>query len=155
MSDSFAGDYLAQILSDYREQKRMADEALARVDDGRFFARQSEEGDEHTNSIAIIVKHLSGNLRSRWTDFLTTDGEKADRHREREFLDEGDSRAAIMQRWEQGWQVALRTLESLHPDDFARTITIRGEPHSVLKAIQRNLLHATHHIGQIDLLSSR
>jgi hypothetical protein len=155
MAGSFQADYRIQILNDYREQKRMADEALARVSDEAFFKRLQAGGDDHTNSLAILVKHLGGNLRSRWTDFLTTDGEKSDRFREREFMaKEGESRAEIMQRWERGWQIALATLESLSDADFARTITIRGEPHSVLKAIQRNLLHTTHHVGQIDLLST-
>ena len=144
-----------EVIAQYREQKQMADTALAKVDDERFFARLTESGDEHTNSIAILVKHLSGNLISRWTDFLTSDGEKADRQRPLEFLHEaGDDRAQIMERWEEGWRRLFATLDSLQEEDFTKTIYIRGEAHSVVKAILRNLLHATHHIGQIDLLAS-
>lgn len=143
-----------EVIAQYREQKQMADTALAQVDDERFFARLTESGDEHTNSIAIMVKHLSGNLISRWTDFLTSDGEKADRQRPREFLHEaGDDRAQIMDRWEEGWRRLFAALEALQEEDFSKTIYIRGEAHSVVKAILRNLLHATHHIGQIDLLA--
>ena len=144
-----------EVIAQYREQKQMADTALATVDDERFFARLTESGDEHTNSIAILVKHLSGNLISRWTDFLTSDGEKADRQRPLEFLHEaGDDRAQIRERWEEGWRRLFATLDSLQEEDFTKTIYIRGEAHSVVKAILRNLLHATHHIGQIDLLAS-
>ena len=107
-----------------------------------------------TNSIALVVKHLAGNARSRWTDFLTSDGEKADRQRDREFeLAEGDSRAALMAAWDAGWAALERALEPLTEDDLLRTITIRGEPHSVLKAIDRQLTHYGYHVGQIVLLA--
>jgi hypothetical protein len=148
-------EFKAEVLMYYREQKEMADAALARCDDQTFFVQWGEDGDDHTNSIAILVKHLSGNFRSRWTDFLTTDGEKPDRHREREFIqDEEDNRAVIMQRWEEAWRILFATLEALTEADFARTVTIRGEPYTVLRAIGRNLTHAAHHIGQIDLLAT-
>jgi hypothetical protein len=148
-------EFKQEVIAQYQEQKTLADAALAKVDDAHFFAHLREDGDAHTNSIAILVKHISGNYLSRWTDFLTTDGEKPDRDRPREFLHApGDSRAQIMQRWEEGWRVLFTTLESLHAEDFARTVTIRDEPHTVVKAILRNLLHAAHHIGQIDLLAS-
>ncbi len=147
--------YKAEVIEQYQEQKQMADEALARVDDAGFFARWQEDGDDHTNSLAILVKHISGNFISRWTDFLTTDGEKPDRHRPHEFVHEqGDSRQQIMARWEEGWRVLFATLDTLTDEDFAKTIYIRGEPHSIVKAIHRNLLHAAHHIGQIDLLAT-
>lgn len=147
--------YKAEVLAQYRGQKEMADVALARCSDAAFFARLRETGDDHTNSIAILVKHLAGNFRSRWTDFLTTDGEKPDRFREREFVDEsGDERAAIIEHWEEGWRILFATIEPLTAEDFGRTVVIRGEPHTVLGAIQRNLLHAAHHIGQIDLLAT-
>jgi hypothetical protein len=155
MTSSFIMDYKADLIANYRAQKKMADEALARVNDEQFFARLVEHGDEHTNSIAILVKHIGGNLRSRWRDFLTTDGEKPDRHRELEFQHlTDDSRAAIMQKWELGWQTLFDTLESLREEDFARAIAIRGEPHTIFQAIHRNLLHAAHHIGQMDLLAT-
>ena len=148
-------DFKAEVIAQYQEQKQMAEAAFGRVDDSMFFARWQEGGDDHTNSIAILVKHLSGNFISRWTDFLTSDGEKADRQRPREFLhEESDHRAQIMARWEEGWRRLFATLDALTEEDFAKTIYIRGEAHSVVKAILRNLLHATHHIGQIDLLAT-
>jgi hypothetical protein len=155
MDQTFLAAYKADIIAQYRAQKRMADEALARVDDRAFSTRLHADGDEHINSIAILVKHIGGNLHSRWTDFLTTDGEKPERHREREFMqEESDSRADIMRNWERGWQTLFDTLAALRDEDFARTVTIRGEPHMVLQAIHRNLLHVAHHIGQIDLLAT-
>jgi hypothetical protein len=148
-------EFKQEVIAQYQEQKTLADAALAKVDDAHFFAYLREDGDAHTNSIAILVQHISGNYLSRWTDFLTTDGEKPDRDRPREFLHEpDDSRAQIMQRWEEGWRVLFAALESLQTEDFARTVTIRDEAHTVVKAILRNLLHAAHHIGQIDLLAS-
>ena len=97
-------EFKAELISQYQEQKAMADAALQKVDDSVFFMQLQENGDQHTNSIAILVKHLSGNFISRWTDFLTTDGEKPERQRPREFLhEESDSRAIIMRRWEESW----------------------------------------------------
>lgn len=148
-------EFKAEVIAQYQEQKAMAETALGRVDDAAFFARLQERGDDHTNSIAILVKHISGNFISRWTDFLTSDGEKADRQRPREFLHEAsDDRPQIMERWEQGWHCLFTALESLAEADFARTVFIRGEAHSVVEAILRNLLHAAHHIGQIDMLAT-
>lgn len=145
----------AETIAQYHQQKQMADAALANIDDAAFFTHLNKGGDTHTNSIAILVKHLSGNFISRWTDFLTSDGEKANRQRPREFVSEaGDNRAQIMERWEEGWLCLFTTLEALTEADFAKTVYIRGEAHSVVKAILRNLLHATHHIGQIDLLAT-
>ena len=148
-------EFKTEVIAQYQEQKQMADAALGRVDDAAFFARLNEGGDDHTNSIAILVKHLSGNFLSRWTDFLSSDGEKADRQRPREFVHEAsDDRAQLMERWEAGWRRLFTTLESLTEEDFATTVFIRDEAHSVVKAILRNLLHAAHHIGQIDLLAT-
>jgi hypothetical protein len=147
--------FKAEVIAQYQEQKKMADAALGEVDDVLFFAHLRENGDDHTNSLSILVKHISGNFISRWTDFLMTDGEKPTRQRPREFLHEAsDNRAEIMRRWEEGWRILFATLESLQEEDFAKTIYIRGEAHSVVQAILRNLLHAAHHIGQIDLLAS-
>ena len=148
-------EFKAEVIAQYQQQKHMAEASLGRVDDATFFAHLKEGGDDHTNSIAILVKHISGNFISRWTDFLTSDGEKADRQRPREFVYEAsDNRPQIMERWEEGWQRLFATLESLTEEDFAKTVYIRDEAHSVVKAILRNLLHATHHIGQIDLLAT-
>lgn len=155
MSDSWILAFKAEVIELYRAQKAMADAALARCDDEMFFARLRADGDDHTNSIAILVKHISGNFRSRWTDFLTTDGEKPDRQRPLEFVQsDADSRALIMERWEAAWQTLFATLEGLTEADFARTVMIRNEPHTVMHAIGINLLHAAHHIGQIDLLAT-
>jgi DNA polymerase IIIc chi subunit len=148
-------EFKTEVIAQYQQQKQMADAALARVDDATFFAHLKEGGDDHTNSIAVLVKHLSGNFNSRWTDFLTSDGEKADRQLQREFVHEAhDNRLQMIAYWEEGWRRLFATLESLTEEDFARTVYIRNEAHSVIKAILRNLLHATHHIGQIDLLAT-
>ena len=148
-------EFKAEVIVQYQQQKQMAEAALSRVNDAAFFAHLKENGDDHTNSIAILVKHISGNFLSRWTDFLSSDGEKADRDRPHEFMHQAnDNRPQIMERWEQGWQRLFATLASLSEEDFATIVYIRGEAHSVVKAILRNLLHATHHIGQIDLLAT-
>ena len=153
--DSSWIEFKQEAIAQYQAQKQMADAALAAVTDAGFFAYLRDDEDNHTNSLAILVKHISGNFISRWTDFLTTDGEKPTRQRPAEFLHEADeSRAQIMQRWEEGWRILFAALESLEEEDFAKIVYIRGEAHSVVKAILRNLLHAAHHIGQIDLLAS-
>lgn len=147
--------FKAEVIEQYQQQKQMAEAALGRVDDAVFFARLKEDGDDHTNSMAILVKHISGNFLSRWTDFLTSDGEKADRQRAREFVHEAsDDRSQIMARWEASWQCLFTALESLTEEDSAKTVYIRSEAHSVVKAILRNLLHTAHHVGQIDLLAT-
>lgn len=152
---SFWMEFKTEVIAQYQQQKEMADAAVARVDDAMFFAPLKEGGDAHSNSIAILVKHISGNFISRWTDFLTSDGEKADRQRPREFVHEAsDDRPQMMERWEEGWRRLFATLKSLTEEDFAKTVYIRDEAHSVVKAILRNLLHTTHHIGQIDLLAT-
>jgi uncharacterized damage-inducible protein DinB len=143
---------LAEARAQFAKLKTLAEGALAQVDDGAFFASPEPSGE--TNSIALVVKHLAGNARSRWTDFLTSDGEKADRHRDREFeLAPLDTRAALMAAWDQGWAALDTALAPLTDDDLMREITIRGEPHTVLKAIDRQLTHYAYHIGQIVLLA--
>lgn len=119
---------------------------MGQIDDGAF-ARIEGDG----NSVAVIVSHLAGNLRSRWTDFLTTDGEKPDRNRDQEFEQPTETRERLMARWADGWQVLDGTLAALRPDDLTRYVTIRGEPHLVTQAIQRQLVHYAYHIGQIVL----
>ncbi len=130
MSDTGVTDigalYLDEAFRSLRGHKRLADGAMAQLSDEQFFAMPSEE----SNSVAIIVKHMAGNMRSRFTDFLTTDGEKPDRQRDPEFLVQ-DTRSDLKRSWEDGWQLVLDTLNSLSPDDLTRTVTIRGEPHSV------------------------
>ena len=106
--------------------------------------------DLESNSAAQIVKHVAGNLRSRWKDFLTTDGEKADRHRDQEFvLSPADTREDLMRRWEDSFQIVFDTIASLTEQDFSRTVTIRGEPHTILQALSRSMLHTAYHVGQI------
>jgi len=109
--------------------------------------------DDDANSIAIIVKHMTGNMRSRWTNFLTTDGEKPDRNRDGEFIDPPETRDALLAEWEHGWSCLFQALEPLTESDLGRTITIRGEAHSVMQAINRQLAHYPYHVGQIVLLA--
>jgi hypothetical protein len=142
--------YIDDCLFQLRKLKAQADKAIAQVDDTQFFATL----DPDANSIALIVKHVAGNMRSRWTDFLTSDGEKPDRQRDTEFEREtGDTRAALMERWDAGWNLLLNTLSSLKPPDLGKTVTIRAEPHTVVQAINRQLSHYSVHVGQIVLLA--
>jgi uncharacterized protein DUF1572 len=142
--------YLDDSVLQLRKLKAQADKAMAQVDDAQFFALL----DADANSIALIVKHVAGNMRSRWTDFLTSDGEKPDRHRDSEFEREAtDTRDAILTRWEAGWEVLFNALMSLGPGDFGKTVTIRNEPHTVVQAINRQVSHYSAHTGQIVLLA--
>lgn len=150
MPEPMGDHYLADAISEFRKYKRMAERALAQVDDGTFFAALDPE----SNSIAILVKHMAGNMRSRWRDFLTSDGEKPDRHRDTEFVIEaGDTRESLMVRWEAGWQLLFDALEPLTADDLLRTVQIRREEHTVIQAINRQLTHYPYHVGQIVLLA--
>lgn len=147
---SIAKACLDESFRTFRGYKRMADAALSQVSNEEFFRVLDPE----SNSIAVIVKHVGGNLRSRWTDFLTSDGEKPDRNRDSEFeLTSGDTREDLMRRWEHGWETTFKSLEGLKPEDILRTITIRAEPHTVLQAISRSMTHAAHHVGQIVFLA--
>lgn len=130
-------------------QRRLADKAVAQVD-ADLLARAP--GDD-MNSVRILMKHLAGNMRSRWTDFLTTDGEKTDRHRDREFEDEKGDAEAVPERWKEGWETLFATLRGLTPDDLRRTVTIRGRPLTVFEAILRQVSHYAYHVGQIVLLA--
>lgn len=141
--------YIAEILARYREQKSLADRAIAQLGDEAFFARL----DSGSNSLATIVKHVSGNLRSRWTAFFTSDGEKPDRRRDDEFEEAaGETRGDILARWETAWSVVLDTLATLGDAEMGRMVTIRGEPHATHQAISRNLTHTAQHVGQIVFL---
>jgi hypothetical protein len=134
------------------EIQGLADRAVAQAPPDRFFARP----DPGSNSIALIVKHLAGNLRSRWTRFLETDGEKPDRDRDAEFEEEaGDTRETLLARWEEGWRLLFEALAPLGAADLARTVTIRGESHTVLEAIARQLTHYAYHVGQIVFLAKQ
>jgi hypothetical protein len=142
--------YLGEAVHQFRGLKKLADRALVRTSEKDFFARLDEE----SNSIALIVKHLAGNMRSRWSDFLTTDGEKEDRRRDSEFvLDPGDTRESLERRWNEGWGLLFAAIEPLASEDLGRTVTIRGEPHSVLRAINRQIAHYAYHVGQLVFLA--
>lgn len=137
-------------IDEFQKMKRLAEGAMAQTDDGGFHALL----DDDANSIAHIVKHMAGNMRSRWTDFLTSDGEKPDRDRDAEFeLGEGDTRSSLMERWETGWHLVFAAIEELKPDDLLRAVSIRSEPCTVLQAIGRQLVHYSCHIGQIVTLA--
>jgi Protein of unknown function (DUF1572) len=142
--------YLDDSVFQLRKLKSQADKAIAQIDDRQFF----ELIDPDANSIALIMKHVAGNMRSRWSDFLTTDGEKPNRNRDAEFEPEsGDTRPAVVARWEESWQLLFDTISSLQPGDLGRTVTVRGEPHTVLQAINRQVSHYSAHVGQIVLLA--
>jgi len=144
-----APQFLDSITKNFRKQKSLADKAIAQLDDEKLHVPL----DENTNSIAVIMKHVGGNLRSRFTNFLTTDGDKPDRNRDGEFVDDFPSRAAIIEHWERGWTVLFETLDSLRPEDLPRTVAIRGEPHGVIDALHRSLAHCGYHVGQIVQLA--
>lgn len=142
--------YIDIALREFRRLKRLGDEATAQVADANFFARL----DGLDNSVGVVVKHMAGNLRSRWRDFLTSDGEKPDRDRDGEFeLTAEDTREALMRSWEAGWGFLFDALEPMGDDDLARTVTIRDEPLTVLQAVNRQLTHYAYHTGQLVLLA--
>jgi hypothetical protein len=141
--------YLKDSTSIFRYYKRLGENAIAQCPDAGLVA----ELDEQSNSIATIVKHLHGNMLSRWTDFLTTDGEKPTRNRDTEFEEPPKTRAEILDLWDAGWKCMLTALEALSDTDMTKTITIRGEEHSVMQAINRQVAHYICHVGQIVLLA--
>ncbi len=150
MSSEIGSHYLDEIFRGLRGHKRLADDAIAQLSDEQFFALPSSDG----NSVAILVKHMAGNMRSRFTDFLTSDGEKPDRNRDEEFLmHSAATRDEILRSWEQQWQLVFDTINSLQPDDLERSIAIRGQPHTVLQALNRAVLHLAYHSGQIVFLA--
>lgn len=151
MSDDLGARYLDEARRSLRGNKRLAEGALDQVSDEEFF-RVLDDGE--SNSLAVIVKHMAGNARSRFTDFLTTDGEKPWRHRDQEFEMAGDAtRAELMEAWEAGYQIIFDTIAALQPEDLARTVAIRGEPHSVMQALHRATAHLAYHAGQIVFLA--
>jgi Protein of unknown function (DUF1572) len=149
--DSQVGSlYLGEARHNFDQYKRLAEKAFAQLQHEHWFACLDPE----SNSIALIVKHLSGNMRSRFTDFLTTDGEKPDRNRDQEFVMKPViTPEQVLEWWESGWSCVFRALDALQPDDLQRTVYIRGQEHTVLAAINRQLLHYAHHIGQIVFLA--
>jgi hypothetical protein len=145
-----ASHYLDEARRQFRGHKRMAEGAMAQLRDEDFFVTLDPE----MNSVAILVKHLAGNMRSRFTDFLTSDGEKPDRFRDREFeLAAGTARADVMKWWEEGWNCVFTAIDSLKPESVMRTVTVRGQAHTVMQAINRQIAHYAQHIGQIVFLA--
>ena len=149
MALKFTTSYLEDTLEVFRQYKRLGEGAMQQLTDEELFITIDPE----SNSVAIIVKHMVGNMRSRWTDFLTTDGEKPDRNRDSEFVEPPPTRDELMQSWEQGWHCVFAALEPLTDADLTRTVTIRGEAHSIMQAINRQVAHYASHVGQIIFLA--
>ncbi len=141
--------YLEDSLAVFRQYKKLSERAIAQVTEPDLVRVLDDE----MNSIAVIVKHMAGNMRSRFRDFLTTDGEKPDRNRDSEFVDAPQSREALLKIWEDGWNYVFGALEPLKEADLTRTVSIRGEAHSVMQAVNRQLAHYSYHCGQIVLLA--
>ena len=149
MAHKFSTSYVEDSIALFRHYKKLGEGALAQVNDDQL----STALDPEMNSIALIVKHIAGNMRSRWTDFLTTDGEKANRNRDSEFESPPTTRAEILKAWEEGWALVFGALEPLKEADLSREVAIRGEPHSVMQAINRQIAHYAYHVGQIVFLA--
>ena len=149
MAHEFTNSYMADAIRVFRMYKRLGEGALAQTSDEAL----TSVLDSESNSIAIIVKHMAGNMRSRWTDFLTTDGEKPDRHRDTEFESPAMTRAELSAQWEAGWKCMFDALAALSDTDLERTVEIRKQPHSVMQAINSQLTHYAYHVGQIVFLS--
>jgi uncharacterized damage-inducible protein DinB len=149
MAHQFLTSHLRDSTEVFRHYKRLAERAMQQCPDEGLFATLDEE----SNSIAVIVKHMVGNMRSRWTDFLTSDGEKPDRHRDTEFEEPAKSREELLASWERGWKCLFDALTGLSDADLTRTVLIRTEPHSVMQAINRQVAHYSYHVGQITFLA--
>jgi uncharacterized damage-inducible protein DinB len=149
MAHQFTTSYVKDSIDLFRYYKNLAERAMAQCPDEALFTTLDAE----SNSIAIIVKHMSGNMRSRWTDFLTSDGEKPDRNRDTEFEEPPKTRAELLELWERGWKYVFDALQALNDADLARTVAIRSEPHSVMQAINRQVAHYSYHVGQIVYLA--
>jgi hypothetical protein len=150
MTDDVGGLYLEEAYRSLRGHKRLAEGAMEQITDEQFF----HVLDPESNSVALIVKHITGNQKSRFTDFLTSDGEKPWRNRDQEFLSTGDdTRESLMKRWEENWNLVLDTVKSLKPQDLARNVTVRGEEYAALAAVHRQVAHYAYHVGQIVFLA--
>ena len=149
MALQFTTSYLQDALTLFRYYKDLSERAMAQVTDEQLFTVLDDE----TNSIAVIVKHMAGNMRSRWTDFLTSDGEKPTRDRDTEFVDPPGTRESLLVLWNEGWELLFRALEPLTDPELERTVKIRGEAHSVMQAVNRQLTHYAYHSGQIVMLA--
>jgi hypothetical protein len=149
MALKFTTSYVEDSVDLFRYYKTLAERAMDQVTDEQLYTALDGE----MNSIGVVVKHMAGNMRSRWTDFLTTDGEKPDRDRDAEFVNPPATREALLQIWEDGWSRLFRALEPLSDADLGRAVTIRGEAHSVMQAINRQMAHYANHVGQIVMLA--
>lgn len=149
-SEAIVQNYFDDARSAMRAYKKLAEKAIAQLQDEEFFVTLDEEA----NSVAVVMKHMAGNMLSRWTDFLTSDGEKPDRNRDMEFvIDPTTTKDDVMAYWERGWQCVFDALDPLRPEDFGKTVMIRGEEHTVVQALNRQLMHYAYHIGQIVFLA--
>jgi hypothetical protein len=149
MPHKFSTSYIEDSLSLFHHYKKLGEGAIEQVSDEQLFSALDEE----MNSIAIVVKHMAGNMRSRWTDFLTSDGEKPDRNRDTEFVEPPSTRQDLMRLWNNGWSLVFQALEPLTDADLERKVSIRSEPHSVMQAINRQIAHYAYHCGQIVFLA--
>src|SRR6476619_202873 len=150
MNDKIGQHFLEDALHTFRDYKKNAERAFAQTSDEDVFRTIDPE----SNSIAVIVKHMAGNMLSRWTNFLTSDGEKPDRNRDMEFvIEEGTTKQSVLDYWERGWQSVFAAFERLQPDDFEKTVNIRGEAHTIVQAINRQMTHYAYHVGQIVFLA--
>ena len=148
-SNDVVKDYLSDAISSFHSYKKLADNAIAQVKDDELFVTIDDEA----NSIAVVMKHMAGNMFSRWTDFLTSDGEKPSRNRDLEFVIESKNKAELLAYWEGGWQCVFDAVEPLQLEDFEKVITIRGQEHSIVQALNRQLTHYAYHVGQIVFLA--
>lgn len=149
MTTDVAAHYLEEVRRQFRGYKRLGEGAIAQLRDDELFITLDPE----SNSVALLIKHIAGNQHSRFTDFLTTDGEKPGRNRDQEFEMNTSSRVEVMRWWEEGWARVFSAIEALRPEDLMRTVTIRAQPHTVVQAINRQLAHYAMHVGQIVFLA--
>lgn len=149
INDSMARGVIDGWIKIFESQKKMADGAIVQISDEQLHKTIAEG----TNSVAVIMNHMAGNMVSRWTDWLTTDGEKPTRDREREFQPTDEPRGSLIARWDAGWSIVMKALHGLRPDDLTRSVTIRGEPHTVPDAVNRQISHYGYHVGQIMLIA--
>ena len=149
-SEAIVQNYFEDAVASLKNSKKLADKAIAQLQDDEFFVTLDEEA----NSVAVIMKHMAGNMFSRWTDFLTSDGEKPDRNRDMEFvIGANTTKDDVLDYWERGWACVFAAIEPLKLEDFEKTVSIRGEPHTIVMAINRQLMHYSYHIGQIVFLA--
>jgi hypothetical protein len=149
-TEAIVQNYFDDAVASLKNYKKLADKAVAQLKDDEFFVTLDDEA----NSVAVIMKHMAGNMFSRWTDFLTSDGEKPDRNRDMEFVIGPDTtKDEVVDYWERGWACVFAAIEPLNLEDFEKTVSIRGEPHTIVMAINRQLMHYSYHIGQIVFLA--